>query len=333
MLSGAEFDRLMAALGDFPGQPDLAVAVSGGPDSLALVLLAQQWTAKRGGRLLAFTVDHGLRPEAAREAAQVKRWLTARGIAHRTLRWREKPNGNVPAAAREARYFLLTKACRRAGFRSLAIAHHQEDQAETFLLRLGRGSGVDGLAAMAPRSERDGIALLRPLLGVSRLRLMALLEAEGQPWIEDPSNADPARARTRVRALLPALAEAGVPTERIAATAARMQRVRTALEHATAELLAQAFAFGPGGDCWIDRGCLAAAPQEIALRALDRALRQVGGRALPPRLDRLERALEAVLAPDFRPRTYSGCRFTEKAGNIRIEREAPRRRRLQSALP
>ncbi|WP_119423020.1 tRNA lysidine(34) synthetase TilS, partial [Desertibaculum subflavum] len=213
----------MAALGAFPGHPDLAVAVSGGADSLALVLLAQGWTAAQGGRLLALTVDHGLRPEAAREALQVKRWLAARGVAHRTLRWRgPKPKANLAAAAREARYALLFAACRRARFRALAVAHHREDQAETFLLRLGRGSGVDGLAAMAPVSERDGIALLRPLLDMPRDRLRAALAAAGQDWIEDPGNADPARARTAVRALLPALAAAGLPPVRIAATAARM---------------------------------------------------------------------------------------------------------------
>jgi tRNA(Ile)-lysidine synthase len=312
----------MAALGAFPGHPDLAVAVSGGADSLALVLQAQRWTAAQGGRLLALTVDHGLRPEAAREALQVKRWLAARGIAHRTLRWRgPKPKANLAAAAREARYALLFAACRRARFRALALAHHREDQAETFLLRLGRGSGVDGLAAMAPVSERDGIALLRPLLDMPRGRLRAALAAAGQDWIEDPGNADPARARTAVRALLPALAAAGLPAARIAATAARMRRARQALEQATEDLLAAAFSFGTAGDCRVDRARLAAAPAEIALRALDRALRRVGGRDLPPRLERLERALAKVLTPGFRPATYSGCRFLEQRGIIRIERE------------
>jgi tRNA(Ile)-lysidine synthase len=319
----------MAALGDFPGRPDLAVAVSGGPDSLALALLAQRWAAAQGGQLLALTVDHRLRPDSAREAAQVKRWLSAHGIQHRTLRWLgAKPKANLAAAAREARYALLIAACRRARIGALALAHHREDQAETFLLRLGRGSGVDGLAAMAPLSERDGIALLRPLLDVARDRLRALLTARGQAWIEDPSNADPTRARTRVRALLPALAAASVPPGRIAATAARMRRVRVALAHATAELLAAAFSFNAAGGCQIDRARLAAAPEEIALRALDQALRNVGGRELPPRLERLERTLTAILAPGFRPRTYSSCRLSEQRGNIRIEREdRPRRRR------
>jgi len=324
----------MAALGDFPGRPDLAVAVSGGPDSLALTLLAAAWVNTQAGRLLALTVDHGLRPEAAREAAQVKRWLAARSIAHRTLRWRgDKPKANLAAAAREARYALLFEACRRARIRTLALAHHREDQAETFLLRLGRGSGVDGLAAMAPRSEREGILLVRPLLDIPKDRLRATLTDRGQDWIEDPSNADPARARTAVRALLPALAAAGVAPARIAATAARMRRVRAALDHATAELLAAGFSFEAAGGCRIDRARLAAAPEEIALRALDRALRQVGGRDLPPRLERLERALEAILIPGFRPRTYSGCRLSERQGSIRIEREQRRDRHGRVAPP
>lgn len=316
----------MAALGRWPGFPSAVVAVSGGPDSLALTLLADRWMRSKGGVLLAVTVDHGLRPEAAKEARTVKAWLAARGIAHRTLRWRgDKPGSNIAAAARAARYALLAGACRRIGTAGLLVGHQQEDQAETFLLRLGRGSGVDGLAAMAPRSGRDGIDLLRPLLDIPRARLLATLEAFGQAWIDDPSNADPKAARVRVRALLPRLSEAGIAPARIAAAAANLGRARQALEAATTALMAEAITQGADGPA-LDPARLAAAPREIGLRALDRVLRAVGGRETPPRLERLERLYDAIVAGNGGTRTFSGCLLRTRRGIVVIQVEKDRRR-------
>src|SRR5262249_20106992 len=186
--------------GPFESRPHLAVAVSGGRDSMALALLVAAWAERRGGRVTAITVDHGLRPEAAAEARQVGRWLRAHGITHRTLRWRP-PAGALPgglqAAARAGRYAPPCGWGRPRGVLHLALAHQQEDQAETLLLRLARGSGLDGLAAMAPIAERMGVRLLRPLLSVPRARLRATLVAAPQPWIDDPSNENPAHARIR----------------------------------------------------------------------------------------------------------------------------------------
>src|SRR5215510_13862680 len=150
--------------------PAVVLAVSGGPDSVALMWLAARWRRglKRGPRLIAVTVDHGLRAEAAREARDVKRLAKALAVEHRTLRWRgAKPKTGVPAAAREARYALLAKAARASGARHVATAHTLDDQAETLLMRLLRGSGIAGLAAMAPETERGGVWLARPLLETS----------------------------------------------------------------------------------------------------------------------------------------------------------------------
>ena len=141
----------MAPLGPFEPSPRIAVAVSGGPDSLALCLLADRWARARRGTAFGLTVDHRLRPESGAEAAQVRRWLTARGIAHRTLRWPgARPVTGLQEQARAARLALLTGWCRRAGVLHLLLGHQREDQAETALQRLVRGSGIDGLAAMAP---------------------------------------------------------------------------------------------------------------------------------------------------------------------------------------
>jgi tRNA(Ile)-lysidine synthase len=318
-----EFDDLMARLGPFERRPALAVAVSGGADSLALALLAAGWARRRGGAVTALTVDHGLRPEAAAEARQVARWLDARNIAHRRLAWRgAKPRQNIQAAARAARYGLLTGWCRRNGVLHLALGHHLDDQAETLLLRLGRGSGLDGLAAIAPVAELPGVRLLRPLLAVPRARLIATLEARGQPWIEDPSNEDLAHARVRLRALGPALAAEGLTAERLAATARRLGRARAALEGAVGALLARAATLDPAGYCRLDPAALAAAPEEIALRALGQALTTVAGRAYGPRLDGLERLLAAIAGGDLGGgRTLAGCRVLPRRGGLLLCRE------------
>ena len=285
-----EFDALTAPLGPFEAAPRIAVAVSGGIDSMALCLLAAAWAGRRGGDVVALTVDHGLRPDSAAEAAQVGRWLAARSLAHRILTWTApKPAAGIQAAAREARYDLLAGYCRDAGILHLLIAHNLEDQAETLLLRLARGSGVDGLAAMAAVWEMPAARLLRPLLPVPRRRLRATLAALGQPWIEDPSNRDPAFERVRVRRYLPALGAAP-----LAATARRLGGVRMALEAAASALAARACAFHPAGFVRLDRAVLAAAAAEPVARVLARVLVCVGGLAYPPRRERLERLHAAI---------------------------------------
>ena len=179
-----EMIRLMAAVGPFEGQPHVAVAVSGGADSMALTLLADDWARKMGGRVTALSIDHGLRPAAADETRQVGVWLAARNIEHHVLTWDgEKPQTGLQASARAARYDLLAQWCRHARVLHLLLAHHLEDQAETFLLRLNRDSGIDGLAAMAAVVEKADMRVLRPLLGVPKARLRATLQSRSQPWV------------------------------------------------------------------------------------------------------------------------------------------------------
>src|SRR5688500_149409 len=182
------FHSSLEALG-LSGGEDIAVAVSGGGDSMALVLLLEDWTRERGGRLLALTVDHGLRPESAEEARRVHDILQSRGIEHRVLTWEgEKPQSHIQERAREARYALLCAECVREKIPFLAAAHNAEDQIETFWMRLAHGSGLDGLAGMAARREMRGMDLLRPLLGFSREELRRYCAQAGIEWIEDPSN-------------------------------------------------------------------------------------------------------------------------------------------------
>src|SRR5580700_5510022 len=156
---------------DWKHAPGIVLAVSGGPDSIALMWLAARWRGAlaRGPRLIAVTVDHGLRTEAAREARDVKRLARTLDLPHRTLRWHgTKPKAGLPAAARVARYRLLAQAARANGATHILTAHTRDDQAETLLMRLVRGSGIAGLAAMARQSERDGVFIARPFLNISK---------------------------------------------------------------------------------------------------------------------------------------------------------------------
>ncbi|BAI71625.1 cell cycle protein [Azospirillum sp. B510] len=320
-VSHQEFARALAALGGFEPAPAIAVGVSGGGDSVALALLLRHWVAEHGGSLLALTVDHGLRPDSAAEASAVGRTMARLDVPHHVLRWEgEKPSTGLQAAARAARHRLLATACAEAGILHLALAHHRDDQAETVLLRLARGSGVDGLAGMAPVRADGPVRIIRPLLGFPHDRLLATCRAEGVGWIEDPSNANPRFARARLRAASDLLGGEGLDADRLSEVARRAGRARAALEQATAALLADAATIHAEGWITLARGPLSAAPAEIALRALGRTLAVVGGAAAHPvRDEALERLLGTLAAG--RGGTLGGCVVRHRRGAIMIARE------------
>lgn len=321
-----DFAALMARFAPFEPQPLLALAVSGGGDSMALALLAHDWARARGGQAIALTVDHGLRPEAAAEAAQVACWCAARGIAHVTLR-REAPlsrRGGVQAAARAARFALLETWCRAHQVLHLLLAHHSDDQAETVAIRAASGSGLDGLAGMAAVSERGAVRLLRPFLAVSRAQLRAVLVAHGQEWIEDPSNRNPAFTRVRVRDALGRVLP-GSSAAHLAGTAARLGWARAASEAADAARLARALMLHPAGFAWLDPDAFRG-PDGLGAKALGAILATVSGSDYPPRGERLAR-LAAELAASREQgrrepgRTLGGCLVLPRRGRILICRE------------
>ncbi len=313
---------LEAALAAAPEGP-IGVAVSGGGDSLALLMLMQ---AAAGRPVAAVTVDHGLRPGSAGEAATVAALCAARGIPHSILRWDGwDRRGNLQARARQARRELIAGWARVRGIGAVALGHTLDDQAETVLMRLARGSGVDGLSGMRPAVAAEGLIWLRPLLGVRRAELRHWLEAQDLAWAEDPSNADARFDRVRARAALPALAALGLGPARLAATAKAMARARAALEQATAELAATCLADGGAGDLLLDPARLRAAPEELRLRLLAGALGWVSGALYRPRLVRLEAALAAVEADRVgHGLTLHGCVLRAHGGRIALRRELAR---------
>ena len=221
---------------DFRSYTHVGLAVSGGPDSVALMHLAQTWRNNRAmhgaaaddvmPELTVLTVDHGLRPNSAAEVRQVKSWAEACGLRHETLTWRgEKPASGIQAAAREARYRLLADwADRNNGDVAIATAHHKDDQAETVLMRLARGSGPDGLSAMRRIASLGRLTLLRPLLGLAKSELIALLVEREAAWIEDPSNDRLDFERVRLRAARDCRDQLQLTDDALALTARRMAR-------------------------------------------------------------------------------------------------------------
>lgn len=315
-IAAAEFAAAMARFDPFEPAPHLAVAVSGGRDSMALALLARDWAAGRGGRLLALTVDHAIRPEAAEEAATVGRWLDARGIPHRVLRHRGlAPRSRVQEAARAIRYGLLVDACRGEGILHLLLGHQRDDQAETVAIRAAQGSGPDGLAGMAPVRETAGPRLLRPLLQWPRVRMAATLAAREQPWIDDPSNADRRYARVRLRQGpdVPFLDPAGIR---------RAAAARAAEEAETARLAAELVWIGAEGYALVDMAGLSRRPLPRQHRLLQRVLLMVGGSPYPPRREALAALAAAFAGPGACGRTLAGCRILPWRGQILVCREA-----------
>jgi len=332
-ISAAEFDGLMASLDVENASKPLAVAVSGGVDSMTLVALTQAWVSVRGGNLTAVIVDHGLRTESTAEADQVRKWLSARGIAAEILEWQgNKPKTGVQAGARAARYGLLGDWCSDHGVTDLLLAHHQDDQAETFLLRLSRGSGIDGLGSMTsisslPVTGMTGVRLLRPLLAIAKSRLVATAEELGLPWVEDPSNRDPAYTRVRFRGAQEFLDQEGLNADRLATAARRMARASDALNRATQDLLANAARRDRTGYCEIGLDEFLHAPDEIALRALGQMLRWVGVPGAAPRLERLEGLYHRLVTEQsLSGSTLGGCcvdtQVNKNTRRLRVFREA-----------
>lgn len=320
-VTSAEFNASMRPCGPFEPAPHIAVAVSGGSDSLALTLMAADWAKARGGSVTALTVDHGLRSGSGAEARRVGLWLRDRSIDHHVLRWTgNKPETGIQAAARRARYDLLSSWCRRHGILHLLLGHQREDQAETFMLRQARGSGPDGLACMSTVLETPWLRLVRPCLAVPRARLRAVLTSREQDWIDDPSNMNPAFTRVRIRQSLAASKdELGV--DKLSLTARNHGLARRVSDGETARLLSQTVSIYPAGYCRVEIDPFMLASEEVGLRALARIVTCIGGQDYGPRRDRLGRLHGALRDGLPRSRTLAGCMVARRRGGVFVTRE------------
>jgi len=374
-LSAEEFADLMMPFA-LSKAPHIAIAVSGGPDSMALAWCVKRWveekepsfpqkressasdsermsqqkfqfkqpvkilddhlrhTARRrapldsrfrgnDGSFMAFIVDHQLRLESSAEAKQTKQRLAALGIKTEILRWEHPPIASkIHVAARKARYALLLEACKKHGIDNLLLAHQREDQAETILMRLAKGSGIDGLAGIAPVNSVEGVRLLRPFLFLPKERLIATCKANGIAFVTDPSNAAAKYARGRLRKVLPLLADEGLTSERLIDLGDRAREAKEALDHYTQNLLRVAAQMDSAGVIRLNLEQLRSAPKAVALRALGACLCAVHPTDYQPERAVLLPLLEALCndAPTS-ARTVHGCVVSKTASKATVLRE------------
>ena len=310
-------DEIATLFDAVPRNVAIAVAVSGGGDSMALLSLAGRWNAK----LTALTVDHGLRTDSQDEAALVARYCIDRNIEHEILRWEPDTHGNLPNQARIGRYTLMANACAARGIDVLLTGHTLDDQAETFLIRLGRGSGVDGLSGIRRRTMQWGLQIVRPLLTVSRVHLRGYLREQHIVWAEDPTNEDSRYTRVRARQALTSLSSIGIDPERLARTARSMADASEILEDRANALAERICRSSSLGFVSFDPVLLCTAPRETALRLLARMLCTISGQVYRPRLDALEALLTALCSTSFQGRTLHGCIVDLYRGHCIVQRE------------
>lgn len=306
----------------------IAVAVSGGPDSMALTFLLSQYAQKRSGlEIHALTVDHGLRPESWQEAetvAQIVRHWPC--VTHQILKWNgEKPESRLQEQARQARYDLMAQYCQAQNIKGLFLGHHREDQSETFLFRLAKGSGLDGLSCMYAAQDRGPVTLLRPLLSVSKAELIALCNSNALAYVQDPSNEKEHFARVRLRKSKAVLEQEGLSDKRLSITAKRLHRARNALEIYTEDAYKKYLKNKNTKhiELYIN---LLNDPEEIVLRVLKKAISKLSPTAppYPVREEKLEALIQDLISgAPFRKRTLGGLIFEKDEGEglIRLTQE------------
>jgi len=308
--------------------PSIGLAVSGGADSLALLLLAARWAAgrPRPPHLVVYSLDHGLRPEAAGEVAMVLAAAKSLGIDARGLVWHgDKPPSGLQEAARQARYRLIGAAMQQDGVGVLLTAHHRQDQAETVLMRLAHGSGVEGLKGMSALAEIEGVAVHRPLLDVEPADLAAIVAAAGLVPVADPSNLDTHYERVRWRQAMPALAELGLDAATLALFAERMGQADAAIAQMAEACFAEIVRLDGFGAARIALAPFAGLSPAVSTRVLGRVLNIVGGRQKPRALGQVERLRAALCGPGLdRASTVLGCVVRLKGDAVTVAREPGR---------
>lgn len=312
--------RISASLAQLAPGP-LGLAVSGGGDSMAMVAACAAMAAVQGWELHVATVNHGLREEAADEAAMVSGLCARLGLPHKTLVWNHTGpvDGNVMDAARRARYALLANWAAEGGISRVALAHTADDQAETVLMGLARASGPDGLCGLRPNWLQDGVTFVRPLLGITRDELRKYLRESELAWVDDPTNDNPAYERSRMRHTLPALAQIGLTVEALAKVARNMALVQESLQKATAEAAVRTVA-EVAGALVFDPQALSAEGAEIQRRLVGAAVQWISGSAERPRAQALARFCQAII--DRRPATLAGVVCKPKGAKMWLFREA-----------
>lgn len=321
------FSRDLKSLGDFSKEKNIAIALSGGGDSLALAYLMMRWAARKKITLHLLTVDHGLRASSAQEAKEVRKIVKDWPVIHKILNWKgEKSKTRIQEAARNARYDLMADYCRKHKISYLFLAHHADDQMETFLFRLAKGSGLDGLTVMKPQQiYNDGLTLVRPCLNYSHSDLLDICRKAKLNWTEDPSNDTDRFARVRLRKSAHVLEREGLNPERISTLARRLERARSALTQVTDQaeknciLKIDTQRIEVSLPKWLEQ------PEEIGLRILQRSTTHLSAsRPYPVKLQKLEEIVSSIIHDkSFKAASLGGCviRVKRRLGILEIQSE------------
>ena len=302
------------------GESKIAVAVSGGSDSLALSLLLNQWIKNKGGEIVCITIDHKLRVESSNEAIKVGNILRDLSIKHYIIEWfGKKTKSNLQEKARIARYNLLTDYCHQHNIEYLATGHQRNDQAENFIIRADHGSGVYGLAGIPTIGEFNKIKIIRPLLEFKKEELQALLKEENIEWIEDPSNQNEHFMRVKVRKLLNEYPEW---IDKLANISNNLSKAKECIEYMLKKSITELVTFPSQDMVLIELLGFNQLPQEIRFRMISTMLQNIGSKDKPARAERIERLLNKVAAGNlFKASTLGGCLISRKKGQLVITRE------------
>jgi tRNA(Ile)-lysidine synthase len=309
---------------EIKNQADYAIAVSGGPDSMALAHALLKTYPDKKFHLV--TVDHGLRKEAKKEAEKVRIFFAAyENATHCILKWEDKkPENAVMEQARRARYALLDEYCFSRNIKTVFIGHHQDDQAETFLIRLSKGSGLDGLTSMQSLSKRDHIMLARPFLSVPKVELISYCEQNNVVFVDDPTNESSNYMRPRLRQSMKVLEAEGLTAKRLFVTAKRLERAREAIIFYTKKISEEALIREDKDQTILDFEILQQAPEEISFRIIQNLIEgQRSGYDYNVRMEKLEDLFESLMnnSKNYKPRTLGGCLITLNKNQLVIEKE------------
>ena len=325
----SDFENIMDSL---KVHKNFAVAVSGGPDSLALVFLSKKYAEENSLKLTAISIDHSLRSNSRYEIKWIEKLMKKNKIRFVSLKLKEKkPNANIMAYAREKRYDLLTNYCKRSKISCLLTAHHLDDEIENFLMRLIRGSGLKGLSSTRPtyKHKRSGIQITRPLLGYSKKSLVKYLYLRKQNYIVDPTNKDKRFDRSRIRELTSKLISEGLSKTRFANVIQNLKKAESAIQGSLSENAKRLVRLRNKKDLVINIKDFVQVPEEIQFRLIVRITEYVSNKKQKPRAKSILNLMQKIVKRDFKRMTVHSCLFTKEKEDIIVSFEQGRAKKTK----
>ncbi|KIE05639.1 hypothetical protein NF27_DP01830 [Candidatus Jidaibacter acanthamoeba] len=312
----------------------IAIAVSGGADSMCLTYLCREWAKATNTEIICLIVDHKFRQESTIEAESVRKRLLEKELRTEILTFHtKKPKANLHAIAREERYNLLTNFCKKNNIKYLLTAHNRNDQAETVLMRIFRGTGIDGLTGIPMHYEINNISILRPLLSFSREEIEATLTYAEWEWVNDPSNLNEKYERSKIRKLINALPEKQLIISRLNLLAKNSTRAKSFLNSHSNKVYEEISYEGKFGEIYLNKAEFLKLDEEIALRILTKTLNRVSGNHYPPRLESLKLLYNLIMENKSFIKTLWGCEIKAKAEALLFYRELKAVEHIKKLIP